>query len=67
MGFRGLRDRQPGQGHMFQKRGAATETGCWKAGAGMPSDLQLGKLSTSCNSIVKAGQTMDTRPGDRGH
>ena len=52
---------------MFQERGAGTETGYWKAGAGMPSDLQLGKLSTSCNSIMKAGQTVDARPGDRGH
>ena len=33
----------------------------------MPSNLQLGKLSTSCDSIVKAGQTADARPGDGGH
>lgn len=32
----------------------------------MPSHLQLGGLSASCSGNMKAGQTADARPGDRG-
>ena len=49
--------------HVSVGRGVDRDRAAEGKGAWMPSHLQLGRLSTSCNGDAKARKTADAQPG----